>query len=191
YPTYIGDRLARWYAVLPGAVRRLLRRAVETIPPAFNNVGTEYLLKKFVAGAEMPQAVRHQFWFGAFPPDRQKGRLSKEPLAALAALPGAANDPLAETRAIVEALPVRHPLDVLLATDFLMFLQDDLLTKVDRASMATSLEVRAPFLHHPLVEYVAGLPASMKLKGVTGKHLLKRALRPRLTPPGPHRPTRS
>ena len=47
--------------------------------------------------------------------------------------------------------------------------------------MATSLEVRAPFLHHPLVEYVAGLPASMKLRGLTGKYLLKRAMASRLT----------
>src|SRR5213594_3157437 len=181
YPTYIGDRLARSYGRLPAPLRRLVRRAVEAIPPAFNNVGTEYLLKKFVAGAELPQAVRHQFWFGAFPPDRQQDLLSPEALARLAASPGPPNDPLQEARAIVETLPTRHPLDALLATDFLMFLQDDLLTKVDRASMATSLEVRAPFLHHPLVEYVASLPASMKLRRLTSKHILKRAMRDRLT----------
>src|SRR2546428_9530550 len=181
YPTYIGDRLARSYLRLPAAVRGILRRAAEAIPPAFNNVGTEYLLKKFVGGAELPQAVRHQVWFGAFPPDRQLEMLSPEALAALAASPGAPNDPLTETRAIVDGLDIRHPLDALLAIDFLMFLQDDLLTKVDRASMATSLEVRAPFLHHPLVEYVVSLPASMKLKRLTSKFILKRAMRDRLT----------
>ena len=62
-----------------------------------------------------------------------------------------------------------------------MFLQDDLLTKVDRASMATSLEVRAPFLHHPLVEYVVALPARMKLRRLTSKYILKRAMGDRLT----------
>jgi len=182
YPTYIGDRLARFYSRLPGPLRRLARRAVEAIPPAFNNVGTEYLLKKFVAAADLPQAVRHQVWFGAFSPDQQADLLSPEVLAALAASPGRPNDPLQEARAIVETLPTRHPLDALLATDFLMFLQDDLLTKVDRASMATSLEVRAPFLHHPLVEYVAALPARMKLRRFTSKHILKKAMRDRLTP---------
>src|SRR5438093_5100484 len=181
YPTYIGDRLARSYLRLPAAVRGILRRAAEAIPPAFNNVGTEYLLKKFVGRAELPQAVRHQVWFGAFPPDRQAGLLSPAALATLAASPGAPNDPLAETRAIVDSLRVRHPLDALLAIDFLMFLQDDLLTKVDRASMATSLEVRAPFLHHGLVEYVVSLPASMKLRRLTSKFILKRAMRDRLT----------
>lgn len=181
YPTYIGDRLARGYLRLPAALRGLLRRAAEAIPPAFNNVGTEYLLKKFAGAADLPQAVRHQVWFGAFSPDRQKELLSPGALAALAASPGPPNDPLQEARAVLEGLSIRHPLDALLATDFLMFLQDDLLTKVDRASMATSLEVRAPFLHHPLVEYVASLPARMKLRRLTSKYILKKAMADRLT----------
>ncbi|HEU4402382.1 MAG TPA: asparagine synthase (glutamine-hydrolyzing) [Candidatus Polarisedimenticolia bacterium] len=178
YPTYLGDRLARLYGRLPGMVRGLARRLVDRIPPAFNNVGTEYLLKKFVAAADLPSAVRHQIWFGAFSPERQRDLLSDQ---ALAALP-APNDPLREARAITEGLDLRHPLDALLLTDFLMYLQDDLLTKVDRASMAASLEVRAPFLHHALVEYVVGLPAEMKLKGLTSKRILKMAMGGSLTP---------
>jgi len=181
YPTYIGDRLARGFHRLPRPVRRLLAWGVNRIPPAFNNVGTEFLLKKFVAAADLPQTIRHQVWFGAFPPDRQRDLLSDETLAALARDQDA-GDPLDDARAIVEGWPLRHPLDGLLLTDFLMFLQDDLLTKVDRASMAASLEVRAPFLHHPLVEYVTGLPASMKLRRLTSKYILKKALRDRLGP---------
>jgi asparagine synthase (glutamine-hydrolysing) len=179
YPTYVGDRLARLYGHVPAPLRALLRRLVERIPPAFNNVGTEYLLKKFVAAADLPSAVRHQIWFGAFSPDMQRGLLSDEALASLAA--GPPNDPLEESRAVTAGMEFRHPLDALLLTDFLMFLQDDLLTKVDRASMAASLEVRAPFLHHPLVEYVAGLPAAMKLEGFTAKQVLKIALGDRLS----------
>ncbi len=145
------------------------------IPPAFNNVGLEFLLKKFVSAADLPQVVRHQVWFGAFPPWRQSDILSDGALGALAeAYPG--NDPLAEARAAIGGMRPRRPLDALLLTDFLMFLQDDLLTKVDRASMAASLEVRAPFLHHPLVEYVAGLPAEVKLRRFTSKYILKRAM---------------
>jgi asparagine synthase (glutamine-hydrolysing) len=61
-----------------------------------------------------------------------------------------------------------------------MYLQDDLLTKVDRATMLASLEARAPLLDHELAEYVAALPSSHKLRGFTTKAVLRRALRRRL-----------
>jgi asparagine synthase (glutamine-hydrolysing) len=179
YPTYLGDRLARHYRRLPRPLRALVRRAVESARPSFSNVGIEFLLKKFVASAELPDDVRHAIWFGAFPPDRQRTLLSDAALAELDRRPG--HDPLAEARAVRAGITFRQPLDALLLTDFLMYLQDDLLTKVDRASMAASLEVRAPFLHHPLVEYVMTLPAEYKIRGATTKHLLKRAMSDRLT----------
>ena len=179
YPTYLGDRLARLYVRLPGAARALIRRVVERIPPGFSNVGIEYLAKKFVSAAELPETARHQIWFGAFSPERQRRLLSDAALSALAGEPD--NGPLEDAMAVTRGRRFVDPLDALLLTDFVMYLQDDLLTKVDRASMAASLEVRAPFLHHPLVEFVAGLPASMKLKRFTAKHLLKRALADSLT----------
>ena len=181
YPTYLGDRLARLYRRLPGAARALLRRAVEAAPAGFSNVGIEYLLKKFVASADRPDDERHPIWFGAFPPERQRELLSDGALADLGHLPD--HDPLREARAILRrSASFRHPLDALLLTDFTLYLQDDLLTKIDRASMAASLEVRAPFLHHPLVEYVFGLPASYKLRGHRTKWILKQALGERLGP---------
>jgi asparagine synthase (glutamine-hydrolysing) len=60
------------------------------------------------------------------------------------------------------------------------YLPGDILTKVDRASMAHALEVRVPLLDHQLVEWVSGLPVDMKLKGTEGKHILKYALQPYL-----------
>jgi len=66
--------------------------------------------------------------------------------------------------------------------DFKTYLPGDILTKVDRASMAHSLEVRTPFLDYEFVEWAAGLPSSVKLRGGTGKHILKEALRPSLPP---------
>ena len=62
--------------------------------------------------------------------------------------------------------------------DYKTYLPGDILTKVDRASMAHSLEVRTPFLDYEFVEWAARLPASVKLKGAEGKHVLKEALRP-------------
>ncbi|MGH9447953.1 MAG: asparagine synthetase B family protein, partial [Terriglobia bacterium] len=62
--------------------------------------------------------------------------------------------------------------------DFCLYLADDLLVKVDRASMACSLEVRTPFLDHRLIEFVAGLPVSLKVRHFQLKYLLKKAVEP-------------
>jgi asparagine synthase (glutamine-hydrolysing) len=64
--------------------------------------------------------------------------------------------------------------------DIKTYLPDDILAKVDRASMAVSLEVRAPLLDHHLMERVAAMPSSLKLRGRSGKHILKKAMEPLL-----------
>lgn len=70
------------------------------------------------------------------------------------------------------------PLSLVQYLDFKTYLPGDILTKVDRASMAHSLEVRTPFLDYEFVEWAAQLPTEVKLKGAEGKHVLKEALRP-------------
>jgi asparagine synthase (glutamine-hydrolysing) len=74
------------------------------------------------------------------------------------------------------------PLSKVQYLDMKTYLADDILTKVDRASMAVSLEAREPLLDHKLVEFVATIPPSLKLRGKTGKYILKQAMR-KLLPP--------
>lgn len=74
----------------------------------------------------------------------------------------------------------RDPLGLVQYLDYKTYLPGDILTKVDRASMAHSLEVRTPFLDYEFVEWAAGLPSGVKLRGSEGKHVLKQALRPLL-----------
>jgi asparagine synthase (glutamine-hydrolysing) len=73
--------------------------------------------------------------------------------------------------------PAREPLDRAQYADLKIWLPGDILTKVDRTSMAVSLEAREPLLDHRLVEFGARLPVSMRLRGGTGKWLMKKALR--------------
>ncbi|HET9952708.1 MAG TPA: XrtA/PEP-CTERM system amidotransferase [Candidatus Eisenbacteria bacterium] len=76
--------------------------------------------------------------------------------------------------------PTHDPLSFVQYLDMKTYLVGDILTKVDRASMAHSLEVRVPLLDHRLVEWMSGLPPGMKLHGHEGKFVLKRALEPHL-----------
>ena len=79
--------------------------------------------------------------------------------------------------AAMAAAPARDPLDRAQYADLKIWLPGDILTKVDRTSMAVSLEAREPLLDHRLVEFAATLPASMRLRGGTGKWLMKRSMR--------------
>src|SRR5262249_18618175 len=72
------------------------------------------------------------------------------------------------------------PLSRIQYIDIKTYLTDDILTKVDRASMAVSLEVRCPLLDHKVMELVASMPSGLKLKGTSGKYIFKRAMEGRL-----------
>lgn len=178
YPTYLGHGVADRLGRLPPALLRSLVAGIQRLTPAtMGNVGLDYLLRRFASGLGLDRWERHQVWFGSLHPDRLPGLLSpalREFLgeAALAA-------PFARARPGRE-LP--DPLAGLLYTDFTLYLQDDLLTKVDRASMLASLEARAPYLDHELAEYVARIPSRWKVRGRTTKAILRRTVRDRLPP---------
>ena len=83
-------------------------------------------------------------------------------------------------RGHAENAPTDEPLSMIQYLDFKSYLPGDILTKVDRASMAHALEVRVPLLDHKLVEWISGLPPSMKLRGSEGKYIFKKSLEPYL-----------
>ena len=130
YPTYVGPAMAGRYARLPQAVRRMLRRIVERWPPSERKVTLSYLLKRFVAAAELEPVNRHRHW---------TSRRSPELLRRL----GIEEDRADET---VPVEPGSSVLDVLQRIDLETSLAEGLLTKADRASMRSALELRAPYL---------------------------------------------
>ena len=83
-------------------------------------------------------------------------------------------------RAHAARSPTRDPLGLVQYLDLKTYLPGDILTKVDRASMAHALEVREPLLDHELIAWTSGLPSAWKLQGGEGKYLLKKSLESRL-----------
>jgi asparagine synthase (glutamine-hydrolysing) len=155
YPTYLGHRAAAAFARIPRPVRRALRWAVELWPTSTGKVTLEFLVKQFVAAAERPALERHLSWFGAL---------------------GPTPDTLTRLGRVLDGFP-DDPLNRMLWLDFLTYLPDNLLVKVDRGTMLASIEARAPFLDREVLELALPAPARFKVRGLTTKVILKEAAR--------------
>lgn len=176
YPTYAAHRLAGIYERLPAGLRELVRAGVDMLPVSFENVSFDFKARRFVTGVEYAPAVRNAVWLGSFTPEAAASVLSREVRDALPAR----TDGTEIFRELLAPVRVKHPLEIIQYLDMKMYMSDDILVKVDRASMACSLEVRAPLLDYELVDFVTRLPVDYKLEGLTGKSILKRAMAGRL-----------
>ena len=189
YPTYQAHKLAPMWSIMPQMLRGgLLEPAFGKLPVNMNNLSFDYKVKRFIRSAAEPPVRRHLRWMGSIPVAEQS-RLVKEAHQALAG--GAVEEGLFESLPLVnlngakngKGLSKNAILEVvnnIMRLDMTTYLPDDLLVKSDRASMAASLEVRLPFLAYPLVEFALSLPPSYKVRGMTTKYLLKKAVAPYL-----------
>ncbi len=172
YSTLQAHRLANYYLRLaPGWLRNLVDPWVlESLPVSFDNLSFDFKLRRFLRDYSLPTVVRHHRWLGSF--------TSEEKTRLLGPLSGQSQEEVVD---LVEhhahLARTRDPLNQVLYCDLKLYLEGDILVKVDRASMANSLEVRVPLLNRLLVEYAAYLPHSFKLRGLTTKFLLRQALK--------------
>jgi asparagine synthase (glutamine-hydrolysing) len=178
YPTFVADRAARWLDGLVGAdVEARLGRAVSAaarlLPVSRRNMSLDFKVKRFAQGLGFPPDERHQAWMGSFLPQELEALL--EPDVAELAL---STDPYAIVRSYRGAAGARDALDAQVYQYLRLYLIACVLVKVDRASMAASLEVRAPLLDTRVVELAAAIPGRYKLRGNVTKYLLKKAVRP-------------
>src|SRR5580704_2817540 len=168
--------LAKRLRSLPTPVLRLARQAAKLWPVSDEKIGFDYKLKRFLEGCQMPALRAHVYWGGTFS-DSEKQRLVRP------ALPGALGSILAElplAQLPLAQLAAGENLSTYLSFDQQYYLPDDILTKVDRMSMAHALEVRPPFLDHRLVEFANTLPARLKIDGSRQKVVLKNLVRSKL-----------
>lgn len=178
YPTYGAHRMARLYQRLPRFFRRgVIEPAVARLPVSTENLSFDFKAKRFVRGASHAAGMRHTIWMGSYDPLQQRELLRPEVLAACP------DEIVFDEVLAYDRLNGDSKIDLIeqmMKLDATHYLSECVLFKVDRASMAASLETRAPFLDHTFVEFVLQLPVEMKLKGLTGKYILKKAMRGRL-----------
>lgn len=177
YDWYVADRLARALSRFPGPTAlRWLHAASERFPPSEKKKGLVNKVKRFLAGARMTPELEHYRWLSHLPLEDKRELYSEGLRASLGSFDPQAPvvDRLSGTRGDL--------LNRQLAADFELFLADDILVKVDRMSMATSLEARAPFLDKDVVELAFRMPGSLKLRGSERKYILKKAMADKLPP---------
>jgi len=169
YPTYIAHNIARYYKrFIPEILhKRVILPLVRAIPVSFDNISFDFKLKRFMEFALLPPHLRNVFWLGSFVPDEIRDLLQDD----------YTNWDFIEKQAIIPEMEhCPHETEKMQIADFHLYLPEDILTKVDRASMACSLEVRIPFLDPRIIEFVWSLPFSMKLRGLKTKYILKNAM---------------
>lgn len=170
YLTYRANQLARRFRLLPDFALRLAVAVAQRWPVSDDKISLEYMLKRFLEGCRMSPARAHVYWTGTFS-DRAKRNLVNAPL------PDTLDNILAELSDRGDRLPAY------LWFDQKYFLPDDILAKVDCVSMAHSVEVRPPFLDHRIVEFAAGLPENLKVRGSYQKVILKELMKDKLPAP--------
>lgn len=184
YPTMQAHRLAGYYRRVPRLLRDgLVAPVVRRLPVSRDNLSFDYRAKRFVSGAPYPVAERHQRWMGSFAAEERTALLSAGVRDALGS--NGRGDPATD---LLDGAGLRDPLNQVLLMDMRMYLENDILVKLDRASMMASLEGRVPLLNNDFVEYATRLPLNMKLRGFGSKFLFKKALRGLLPESILHRP---
>ncbi len=170
YPTFQAMKLSMIYEKIPYFIRKnFIERIVKSLPVSTKDMSFDFKAKQFIKGIPYPHHIRNQIWLSGFSPEEIKECLEDEVLKEVDI-----ENPFSELEEMGNGLSV---MDRMIYIYKRTYLAEDILMKVDRASMAVSLEVRAPFLDKDFVEFVSKLPFGKKMKGLKMKFILKRALR--------------
>jgi len=176
YDWYVADRLSRYYRWLPQTVRKQwLPSLLNHLPPSSRKKGFINKTKRFVEGAMRDERLQHYRWTMYVTGDK-KHELYTDELRDRIKHDSAEAPFVAHLDRFQEAEPVWRQQ----YADINTFMVDDILVKVDRMSMANSLEARTPFLDYRMVEFAMGLPSRLTLRGLQTKYLLKRCMQTRL-----------
>ena len=174
---YFGHRMASAYDRIPGFLKRgVIEPMVNLLPVKTKNLSFDYRARRFITASHYDTVARHHIWFGSFPPHDQEMLLTDDVKRA------SDGDIYRDARRMFAECDANDLIERMQNLDTQLYMAEGILTKVDRASMAVSLEVRAPYLDPRVAEFAAALPSHYKLHGYTSKYILKRAAKG-LVPP--------
>jgi asparagine synthase (glutamine-hydrolysing) len=173
YERYAAMQLAERYRRVPKFFRQtVIKEAVGLIPTSELSRSRMRSAKRFLEAASLPKVDRYMRWMSVFD-NSAKNALYSDHFKT--------ETSLSYAKSLLEPWFVRANgsgiIDAALLTDLMTYLPNDLLVKVDIATMAVSLEARSPFLDHHVIEFAASLPERLKLRRLTTKYLLKKVLR--------------
>jgi asparagine synthase (glutamine-hydrolysing) len=171
YETYSADRLTNILKSVPNLVWNISEKIVTNfMPVSHGKVSFDFKLRQFIRGQTLNADQAHLFWRTIFTESEKYNLVNPDIAKQLKNM-----NPFEYHFSKLEEVREAHYLDRAMYLDLKTWLPDDILTKVDRATMAHSLESRAPFLDSKLVEFCAELPIKYKLNGLNKKYLLKKS----------------
>lgn len=172
YPTYYAHTVAAKYRRIPSFLQRgIIEPIVKALPVSTSNLSFDYKAKRFIRAAGLDAVERHHSWFGSFSLDEQNKLLTRD------VLDRSDGDIYRGPREMLALCDARTEIERMQFLDINYYMAEDILTKVDRAAMAVSLETRAPFLDPRVAQFAASLPLEYKLRGNSGKYILKQAMK--------------
>ncbi len=176
YETYQAYYIRKIYRCFPVFVRKgFLKGIIGKLPVSLTKVSFDYKLKVFSRGAELSADESHFYWRKIFDEELKNNLYLKDVRNNFRGY-----DSFKYIKPYFDHA-VGTPLNRMLEFDTRFYLPNDMLVKVDRASMANSLEVRVPFLDHKLVEFISGMPENLKLKYYyKRKYVLRKVMKNRL-----------
>ncbi|MBT6052775.1 MAG: asparagine synthase (glutamine-hydrolyzing) [Candidatus Scalindua sp.] len=172
YDPFQAHLAARYYEKIPNSIHNnIISPIINRLPVSTKNMSMDFKLKQFMKGIPYKTAIRNQVWLGSFDKEEQRNIFTEDINHTLNDF-----DPYGDIPKSYNGTKFRNSLDEIIYCYSKFYLPDDILTKVDRASMATSLEVRSPFLDVEFAEFANRIPSRLKMKGLTRKYILKRSL---------------
>ena len=173
YETYTAYKIASLYRGLSPSLTAMIPPLVARLPVSHRKISFDYKAKRFIQGALLPPERAHYAWKEVFSDEMKHHLYAADANGHLADPFGAFERQFADCTASAMLSRLQY-------VDLRVYLPEDILVKVDRTSMAHSLEVRVPLLDHKLVEFAATIPPELQLRGLRKKYLLKRAMAHRL-----------